>query len=134
VPFVDALNTMSDVTLPLTPPEWPEWGDPIHDPAAYDYIASYSPYDNVEARPYPAVLATGGLSDPRVTYWEPAKWVARLRDKSTSGRPILQKINMTAGHFSSAGRFAVLHDYAEEFAWCIWAVEQRMNEGSAPRG
>ncbi|MBN4679089.1 prolyl oligopeptidase family serine peptidase, partial [Pandoraea nosoerga] len=74
VPFVDVLNTMSDVSLPLTPPEWPEWGDPIHDDKAYDYIASYSPYDNVAAKAYPAILATGGLSDPRVTYWEPAKW------------------------------------------------------------
>ena len=80
VPFVDVLNTMSDASLPLTPPEWPEWGNPLEDPAAYDLIASYSPYDNVAAKPYPAVLATGGLSDPRVTYWEPAKWVARLRD------------------------------------------------------
>jgi oligopeptidase B len=124
VPFVDLINTMSDETLPLTPPEWPEWGDPIHDAAAYDYMMSYSPYDNVAARPYPAVLATGGLSDPRVTYWEPAKWAARLRDSTTSGRPILLKINMTAGHFSSAGRFAVLHDYAEEYAWCIWAADR----------
>jgi oligopeptidase B len=122
VPFVDLINTMSDVSLPLTPPEWPEWGDPTRDPAAYDYMMGYSPYDNVADRPYPAVLATGGLSDPRVTYWEPSKWAARLRERSTSGRPVLLKINMTAGHFSSAGRFAVLHDYAEEFAWCVWAV------------
>jgi oligopeptidase B len=71
VPFVDVLNTMSDTSLPLTPPEWPEWGNPLEDEAAYDYIASYSPYDNVTAKAYPAVLATGGLSDPRVTYWEP---------------------------------------------------------------
>jgi oligopeptidase B len=124
VPFVDLINTMSDVSLPLTPPEWPEWGDPTRDPAAYDYMMSYSPYDNVADQPYPAVLATGGLSDPRVTYWEPSKWAAKLREHSTSGRPILLKINMTAGHFSSAGRFAVLHDYAEEFAWCVWAVER----------
>jgi oligopeptidase B len=123
VPFVDALNTMSDATLPLTPPEWPEWGDPIHDAAAYDYIAGYSPYDNVEAKPYPAILATGGLSDPRVTYWEPSKWAAKVRERSTGARPVLLKINMTAGHFSSAGRFAVLHDYAEEYAFCLWAVE-----------
>ena len=126
VPFVDALNTMSDTTLPLTPPEWPEWGDPIHDPKAYDYIASYSPYDNVEAKAYPTVLATGGLSDPRVTYWEPSKWAAKLRELSTGG-PVLLKINLTAGHFSSAGRFAVLHDYAEEYAFCIWAVERRIS-------
>jgi L-amino acid N-acyltransferase YncA len=83
VPFVDVLNTMSDVDLPLTPPEWPEWGDPTSDPAAYDYIASYSPTTTSRPVPYPAVLATGGLSDPRVTYWEPAKWVARLRAETT---------------------------------------------------
>ncbi len=97
VPFVDVLNTISDEDLPLTPPEWPEWGDPIRDPAAYDYIASYSPYDNVAPQPYPAILATGGLSDPRVTYWEPAKWVARLREATTSDRPVLLKINMEPG-------------------------------------
>jgi len=75
VPFVDVLNTISDASLPLTPPEWPEWGDPLTDEGAYDLIASYSPYDNVAARPYPAVLATGGLSDPRVTYWDrPSGW------------------------------------------------------------
>src|SRR5690349_18335208 len=94
VPFIDVLNTMSDTSLPLTPPEWPEWGNPLEDAAAYDYIASYSPYDNVTAQAYPAVLATGGLSDPRVTWWEPQKWVARLRDHTTSDRPILLKINM----------------------------------------
>ena len=124
VPFVDVINTMSDVTLPLTPPEWPEWGDPIKDAKAYDYMASYSPYDNVTDKPYPAVLATGGLSDPRVTYWEPSKWAAKLREHTTSGRPILLKINMTSGHFSSSGRYAVLHDYAEEYAFCIWAVDR----------
>ncbi len=88
VPFVDVLNTMSDATLPLTPPEWPEWGNPLEDPAAYDYIASYSPYDNVAAQPYPADPGhAAGLSDPRVTWWEPEKWVARLREHTTSGRP-----------------------------------------------
>src|SRR5690606_10965737 len=77
VPFVDVLNTMSDTSLPLTPPEWPEWGNPIEDEAAYEYIASYCPYSNIEAKAYPAVLATGGLTDPRVTYWEPQKFVAK---------------------------------------------------------
>src|SRR5215469_8785660 len=105
VPFVDALNTMSDVTLPLTPPEWPEWGNPTMDPEAYDLIASYSPYDNVGAKAYPAVLATGGLSDPRVTYWEPAKWSAKLRELNTSDRPVLLKINLEAGHGGASGRF-----------------------------
>jgi len=124
VPFVDVLNTMSDTTLPLTPAEWPEWGDPIKDPAAYDLIASYSPYDNVEAKPYPAILATGGLSDPRVTYWEPEKWVAKLRENTTSGAPILLKINMEAGHGGASGRFDFLKEIALDYAFAIWAVER----------
>ena len=125
VPFVDALNTMSDASLPLTPPEWPEWGNPLTDSKAYDTIAAYSPYDNIAPRPYPAVLATGGLSDPRVTYWEPAKWVARLRPASTSGRPILLKMNMEAGHAGAAGRFDDLKETALEYAFALWAVENR---------
>jgi oligopeptidase B len=124
VPFVDVLNTMSDTSLPLTPPEWPEWGDPITDVAAYDYIASYSPYDNVTARPYPAILATGGLSDPRVTYWEPEKWVAKLRDHTTSGDPVLLKINMEAGHGGASGRFDFLKEIALDYAFAVWAVER----------
>ena len=123
VPFVDALNTMSDASLPLTPPEWPEWGNPLTDPEAYDTIAAYSPYDNIAARPYPAILATGGLSDPRVTYWEPAKWVARLRPASTSGRPVLLKMNMEAGHAGAAGRFDDLKETAVEYAFALWAVD-----------
>ena len=123
VPFVDVLNTISDEDLPLTPPEWPEWGDPIRDPAAYDYIASYSPYDNIGPRPYPAILATGGLSDPRVTYWEPAKWVARLREAGRAARPVLLKINMDAGHGGASGRFDHLKDPALAFAFAIWALE-----------
>lgn len=122
VPFVDALNTMSDESLPLTPPEWPEWGNPLTDPQAYDQIAAYSPYDNIAPRPYPAILATGGLSDPRVTYWEPAKWVARLRPASTSGRPILLKMNMEAGHSGASGRFDELRETALDYAFAIWAV------------
>src|SRR5260370_26102434 len=98
VPFVGVLNPMSDTDLPLTPPEWPEWGNPLEDPAAYDYIASYSPYDNVAPRPYPAILARAGLSDPRVTWWEPQKWIARLRENTSSGRPALLKTNLDAGH------------------------------------
>lgn len=124
VPFVDVINTMSDTSLPLTPPEWPEWGNPIEDPAAYDYMLSYSPYDQIEAKAYPAVLATGGLSDPRVTYWEPEKWVARLRPASTSGKPVLLKINMEAGHFSSSGRFDYLKEIAHDYAFAVWAVEK----------
>jgi oligopeptidase B len=122
VPFVDVLNTMSDVSLPLTPPEWPEWGNPLEDETAYDQIASYSPYDNVSAQPYPAVLATGGLSDPRVTYWEPAKWAAKLRASTTSDRPILLKINMEAGHAGAAGRFDFLKEIALDYAFALKAI------------
>jgi oligopeptidase B len=124
VPFVDVLNTMSDTSLPLTPPEWPEWGNPLEDPEAYDYIASYSPYDNVTAKAYPAVLATGGLSDPRVTYWEPEKWTAKLREHTTSGAPILLKINMEAGHGGASGRFDFLKEIALDYAFAVWAVEK----------
>jgi len=124
VPFVDVINTMSDTSLPLTPPEWPEWGNPIEDPEAYDYMFSYSPYDQVASRPYPAVLATGGLSDPRVTYWEPEKWVARLRPATTSGKPVLLKINMEAGHGGASGRFDYLKEVAHDYAFAVWAVEK----------
>lgn len=122
VPFVDVINTMSDVSLPLTPPEWPEWGNPLEDGDAYDYIASYCPYTNVEQKAYPAVLATGGLTDPRVTYWEPQKWVAKLRPHTTSGRPILLKMNMGAGHAGSAGRFEFLRELAHDYAFAIKAI------------
>ena len=124
VPFVDVLNTMSDTDLPLTPPEWPEWGNPIEDEAAYDYIASYSPYDNVAPAPYPAILATGGLSDPRVTYWEPSKWAAKVRRCSTSGDPVLLKINMEAGHGGASGRFEFLKEIALDYAFAVWAIER----------
>jgi oligopeptidase B len=123
-PFVDVLNTMSDTSLPLTPAEWPEWGNPLEDPAAYDLIASYSPYDNIAAKPYPAVLATGGLSDPRVTYWEPAKWIASLRAHTTGDAPMLLKINMEAGHGGASGRFEFLKEIALDYAFAIWAVER----------
>ena len=125
VPFVDVLNTMSDTSLPLTPPEWPEWGNPIEDAAAYDAIAAYSPYDNVAPLPYPAVLATAGLSDPRVTYWEPAKWVARLREATASGNPVLLRTNMGAGHGGAAGRFDALKDTALHYAFALWAYAHR---------
>ncbi len=128
VPFVDVLNTMSDVSLPLTPPEWPEWGNPLEDVEAYDRIAGYSPYDQVAAQPYPAVLATGGLSDPRVTYWEPAKWVAKLREHTTGGAPILLKINMDAGHGGASGRFDHLKELAFDYAFAIWAEDRARGE------
>lgn len=123
VPFVDVLNTMSDVTLPLTPPEWPEWGNPLTDPQAYDIIASYSPYDNIRPVSYPAILAMGGLSDPRVTYWEPAKWIARLRDIAQNG-PFLCRINMEAGHGGSSGRFERLRETALVQAFALWCVNR----------
>ncbi|TCU19275.1 S9 family peptidase [Rhizobium sullae] len=119
VPFVDVLNTMLDDTLPLTPPEWPEWGNPIESKEHYEQIASYSPYDNIGEKTYPPILALGGLTDPRVTYWEPAKWVARLRDKTTSAAPVLLKTNMDAGHGGAAGRFQRLEEIAFEYAFAI---------------
>ncbi len=117
VPFVDVLATMLDDTLPLTPPEWPEWGNPIKDKAAYENIASYSPYDRVEAKAYPNILALGGLTDPRVTYWEPAKWVARLRELKTDGNLLLFKTNMGAGHGGASGRFDRLKEVAFVYAF-----------------
>lgn len=119
VPFVDVLNTMLDDTLPLTPPEWPEWGNPIASKDAYERMAAYSPYDNVSEKPYPAILALGGLTDPRVTYWEPAKWVAKLREKTTGSEPILMKTNMDAGHGGASGRFQRLEEIAFEYAFAI---------------
>lgn len=124
VPFVDVLNTMSDTSLPLTPPEWPEWGNPLEDAEAYDRIAGYSPYDQVGAKPYPPILATGGLSDPRVTYWEPQKWVAKLRTHTTGDAPILLKINMEAGHGGASGRFDFLKEIALDYAFAIWAQDR----------
>jgi oligopeptidase B len=122
VPFVDVLNTMLDDTLPLTPGEWPEWGNPITDKAAFDLIRSYSPYDNVSAQAYPPMLITGGLNDPRVTYWEPAKWAARLREKKTDENMLLLKTNMGAGHGGKSGRFESLRETAEEFAFFLWQM------------
>ena len=112
VPFVDVLNTMLDDTLPLTPPEWPEWGNPIESQEAYERIKSYSPYDNVKARTYPNMLVVAGLTDPRVTYWEPAKWVAKLRAHKTDDNLLLLKTNMEAGHGGASGRFDHLKEVA----------------------
>ncbi|OCW58440.1 S9 family peptidase [Hoeflea olei] len=122
VPFVDVLNTMLDDTLPLTPPEWPEWGNPVASHEDYLTIAGYSPYDNVTAQAYPPILAVAGLTDPRVTYWEPAKWVARLREKSTNDAPVLFKINMAAGHAGASGRFQRLEEIAFEYAFALKVV------------
>jgi oligopeptidase B len=122
VPFVDVLNTMLDDTLPLTPPEWPEWGNPIESEAAFRTILSYSPYDNVAAKQYPAILAMAGITDPRVTYWEPAKWIARLRATMTAGGPVLLRTNMGAGHGGASGRFNRLDEVAIAYAFALWAV------------
>lgn len=119
VPFVDVLNTMLDATLPLTPPEWPEWGNPIESKSDYDAIAAYSPYENVEAKAYPNILAIAGLTDPRVTYWEPAKWVARLRELKTDDGLLLLKTNMEAGHGGASGRFDRLKEVALSYAFAI---------------
>ena len=122
VPFVDVLNTMLDDSLPLTPGEWPEWGNPIEDKAAFDLILSYSPYDQIRAQPYPPIMVTAGLNDPRVTYWEPAKWVARLREMKTDDNELILKTNMGAGHGGKSGRFESLKETAEEFAFILWQL------------
>ncbi|MBZ9760939.1 S9 family peptidase [Mesorhizobium sp. CA8] len=119
VPFVDVLTTMLDASLPLTPPEWPEWGNPIASAADYQTIAAYSPYDNVAALDYPPILALAGLTDPRVTYWEPAKWVARLRERKTGDNPVLFKINMESGHAGASGRFSRLEEIAYIYAFAL---------------
>ncbi len=119
VPFVDVLTSMLDATLPLTPPEWPEWGNPIASADDYRTIAAYSPYDNVGALDYPPILALAGLTDPRVTYWEPAKWVARLREMKRSDSPVLFKINMESGHAGASGRFSRLEEIAFTYAFAL---------------
>jgi oligopeptidase B len=122
VPFVDVLNTMLDDTLPLTPPEWPEWGNPITDPDAFRTILSYSPYENVRPQDYPAMLVLAGLTDPRVTYWEPAKWVARLRATKTGHRVLAFRTNLEAGHAGAAGRFERLKEVALAYTFALAAV------------
>jgi oligopeptidase B len=112
VPFVDALTTMLDETLPLTITEWEEWGDPVNDPDLYALMKSYSPYDNVEAKAYPALLVTGGLNDPRVQYWEPAKWVAKLRTLKTDDHVLVLKMELGAGHSGPSGRYDAWRDEA----------------------
>ncbi len=119
VPFVDVLTTMLNPDLPLTPMEWPEWGNPIEDKQAFDYIQSYSPVDQVSEQDYPPMLVTAGLNDPRVTYWEPAKWVAKLRHSKTDDNVLLLKTNMGAGHGGQSGRFSALQELAEEYAFFL---------------
>lgn len=119
VPFVDVLNTILDASLPLTPGEWSQWGNPIESREAFDDIRAYSPYDNVEAKAYPPMLVTAGVSDPRVTYWEPAKWVAKLRAMKTDDNILILRTNMTSGHFGKSGRFAALEDAARGQAFAL---------------
>jgi len=119
VPFVDVLTTMLDDSLPLTPPEWPEWGNPIASSVDYLTIANYSPYDNVKAQAYPHILALAGLTDPRVTYWEPAKWVAKLRAHRTDDNLLLLRTNMEAGHGGASGRFDRLKEIAFAYAFAL---------------
>jgi len=119
VPFVDVLNTMSDDTLPLTPPEWPEWGNPLESEEDFRRIAAYAPYEQIQAKGYPPIFALAGLTDPRVTYWEPAKWVARLRATKTGDAPLYLKTHMDAGHAGASGRFDRLKETALSYAFAL---------------
>ena len=121
VPFVDVVTTILDTSLPLTVIEWDEWGNP-KDPTYYDYIKSYSPYDNVEAKNYPALLITAGLNDSRVKYWEPAKWTAKLRTMKTDNNILLLKTNMGAGHGGASGRYESIKETAFEYAFVLESV------------
>jgi oligopeptidase B len=120
VPFVDVLATMLDADLPLTPPEWREWGNPLLSEHDFRTILAYSPVDNVKPLHYPAVLAIAGLTDPRVTYWEPAKWIAKLRANSVSGKPMLLRTEMSGGHMGAPGRFDRLSEFALTHAFTLW--------------
>jgi oligopeptidase B len=120
VPFVDVVTTMLDESIPLTTNEFDEWGNPGKDRAAYDYMLSYSPYDQVSARDYPAMLVTSGLWDSQVQYWEPTKWVAKLRSVKTDRKPLLLRTNMEAGHGGKSGRFERYREVAEEYAFILW--------------
>ena len=122
VPFVDILNTMLDDSLPLTPIEWPEWGNPIESKEDFEYIRSYSPYDQLEPATYPPLFVTAGLNDPRVTYWEPAKWVAKIRHLKLDDNPLVFKTEMSAGHGGKSGRYESLREVAEEYAFILNVV------------
>jgi oligopeptidase B len=119
VPFVDVVTTMLDESIPLTTNEYDEWGNPA-ERRYYDYMLSYSPYDNVQRRDYPAMLVTTGLWDSQVQYFEPAKWVARLRRLKTDDNPLLFRVNMEAGHGGKSGRFQAYREVAEEYAFLLW--------------
>ncbi len=121
VPFVDVINTMMDASLPLTAQEWQQWGDP-HIKEQYDYMKTYSPYDNVEHKNYPWLLVTTSLNDSQVSYWEPVKWVAKLRATKTDTNPLFLKVNMAGGHGGSSGRYDRLHEIAFRDAFMLDAV------------
>ena len=125
VPFVDVMNTMMDASLPLTTGEYLEWGDP-NQKAAYDYMLSYSPYDNIARKNYPAMLVTTGLNDSQVMYWEPAKYVAKLRAHKTDGNALLLKTNMGAGHGGASGRYNAIAENAFNMAWMLsqWNITE----------
>jgi len=118
VPFVDVVTTMLDESIPLTTGEFDEWGNP-KDKTYYEYIKSYSPYDNVEAKEYPAMMVTTGLHDSQVQYWEPAKWVAKLREVKTDQNPLLLHTNMEAGHGGASGRYQRYKETAMEYAFLL---------------
>jgi oligopeptidase B len=122
VPFVDIINTMMDRTIPLTVIEWEEWGNP-NLKKYYAYMKSYSPYDNVTRKDYPYMMITAGLNDPRVAYWEPAKWTAKLRAMKTDGKTLILKTDMGKGHFSATGRYDYLKEIAFEYAFIFDKLE-----------
>lgn len=118
VPFVDVINTMLDETLPLTTTEFEEWGNP-KDPIYYDYMLSYSPYDNVKVQEYPCIFMTAGIRDPRVGYWEPAKYLAKLKELKIDNNPCHLKTNMVAGHFGKTSRYEAYKEYAEQYGFVL---------------
>lgn len=121
VPFVDVMNTMCDPSIPLTTGEWEEWGNP-NEHKYFDYMLSYSPYDNVRAQPYPNIMITAGLHDPRVAYWEPAKWSSKIRNLKTNGNEVLAKYDLDSGHFSASDRYKYLREKAWEQAYVLSKV------------
>ena len=129
VPFVDVISTMLDETIPLTTGEFDEWGNPKNKDS-YDYMLSYSPYDQVEAKEYPNMLVTTGYFDSQVQYWEPAKWVAKLRDVKTDDNELLLKTNMGAGHGGKSGRWNSVYEVAEEYAFILWQMGMTETEGA----
>ena len=124
VPFVDIVTTMLDTSIPLTTLEYDEWGNP-NEAAAYAYMLSYSPYDNIRAQPYPAMLVTTGLWDSQVQYYEPAKWVARLRRYNTGSQPVLMHVNLEAGHGGKSGRYEHMREIAREYGFVIALAENK---------